>query len=507
MKLLRIALFFFISILFLLSSTLANAEEVPDTKLTNKQGSKWRCDLDNAGQKTLRVDPFTSGRPDRKPCPVYQEQQSTCIELSDGVACEYNTTGSPGVQPGGQTGGLSWTITPNNKQPGEEYIDGNTPTVTITFSGLADDNLYLYPKTDQTGVRLRRGALSQIKSESGTITLTVCGNGRDALKGERIGKGKKCSGNESDYFHEGNVYRLGLYDDENGEAQLMVAEFYVRNSAPIIKIGLSPRGTLPALTAALSGRRPGGGDRNNYQLVLTGAGNYSNNQCIQTNKSNQTIPLGTQEDFLTPAPAMGEDNPASIIFTRGESKSGLMPGTYTLKLRERVDDTGLGQVKGGCNGGGITYVELGFNLAKDGSITDIKAEFDPDGIDTLKLEEQLSTFAPIPCADLEPPDPGDPEKPRMCKKVRTAIGLINVSAEGFVNSLFRFVLVIAGFGAIIIIIYSGYVLATSQGNKEKIAAARETLTSAILGLLFIIFSIVILEIIGVDILRIPGLTR
>ena len=59
----------------------------------------------------------------------------------------------------------------------------------------------------------------------------------------------------------------------------------------------------------------------------------------------------------------------------------------------------------------------------------------------------------------------------------------------------------------LIIIYSGYVLATSQGNKEKIAAARETLTSAILGLLFIIFSIVILEIIGVDILRIPGLTR
>jgi len=493
-------------ILFFSSSTLAIADEVPDTKLTNRQGVKWHCESDNAGQRTLRVDPFTSGRPDKRPCPVYQEQQSICGELPDGVVCEYFPAGSPGFQPGAQSGDLSWTI--NNKPPGEKYIDGNTPTVTITFSGLApNDNLYLYPKTDQTGARL--GVLSPINTGESktTITLTVCGNGRDALKGEKIGKGKKCSGNESDYFHEGNVYRLGLYDDKNGEAQLMVAEFYIRNSAPIIKIGSSPRGTLPALTAALSGRRPGGGDRNNYQLVLTGAGNYSNNQCIQTNKSNQTIPLGTQEDFLTPAPAMGEDNPASIIFTRGESKSGLMPGTYTLKLRERVDDTGLGQVKGGCNGGGITYVELGFNLAKDGSITDIKAEFDPDGIDTLKLEEQLSTFAPIPCADLEPPDPGDPEKPRMCKKVRTAIGLINVSAEGFVNSLFRFVLVIAGFGAIIIIIYSGYVLATSQGNKEKIAAARETLTSAILGLLFIIFSIVILEIIGVDILRIPGLTR
>src|SRR3989344_3818193 len=207
------------------------------------------------------------------------------------------------------------------------------------------------------------------------------------------------------------------------------------------------------------------------------------------------------------SPGLGEGKPASIIFTRGGAKSGGKAGAYPLKLRGRVDDTGLGQVKGGCNGGGITYIELKLNLEKNGNIKILSYEYDPDGIDTLKLEEQLSTFAPIPCADLEPPDPGDPEKPRMCKKVRTAIGLINVSAEGFVNSLFRFVLVIAGFGAIIIIIYSGYVLATSQGNKEKIAAARETLTSAILGLLFIIFSIVILEIIGVDILRIPGLTR
>ena len=47
----------------------------------------------------------------------------------------------------------------------------------------------------------------------------------------------------------------------------------------------------------------------------------------------------------------------------------------------------------------------------------------------------------------------------------------------------------------------------SRGDKEKLAGARETLTSAIVGLLFIVLSIVILEIIGVDILRIPGFSR
>jgi hypothetical protein len=44
----------------------------------------------------------------------------------------------------------------------------------------------------------------------------------------------------------------------------------------------------------------------------------------------------------------------------------------------------------------------------------------------------------------------------------------------------------------------------SQGNPEKIQAAREQLTAAIVGLLFIIFSLVIIQVLGYDILHIPG---
>jgi hypothetical protein len=44
----------------------------------------------------------------------------------------------------------------------------------------------------------------------------------------------------------------------------------------------------------------------------------------------------------------------------------------------------------------------------------------------------------------------------------------------------------------------------SQGNPEQVKGAREQLTAAIIGLLFIIFSLVILQIIGVNILKIPG---
>jgi uncharacterized membrane protein YqhA len=63
---------------------------------------------------------------------------------------------------------------------------------------------------------------------------------------------------------------------------------------------------------------------------------------------------------------------------------------------------------------------------------------------------------------------------------------------------------ISGGIALILIIISGYKFMVSQGNPEATKAATEQLTSAIIGLLFIIFSFVILQIVGVNILRIPG---
>lgn len=93
------------------------------------------------------------------------------------------------------------------------------------------------------------------------------------------------------------------------------------------------------------------------------------------------------------------------------------------------------------------------------------------------------------------------------QKCETALGTISTNPADFVKSIFGIVLSIAGGVALILIMISGYSLMFSQGNQEKVQAAREQLTSAIVGLLFIIFSITILQIIGVDILRIPGLSR
>lgn len=92
-----------------------------------------------------------------------------------------------------------------------------------------------------------------------------------------------------------------------------------------------------------------------------------------------------------------------------------------------------------------------------------------------------------------------------CLAVDTAVGGIDTDPASFIKKLFAILLSLSGGVALILIIISGYRLMTSSGNPEKVQAAQETLTSAIVGLLFVLFSLVILEVIGVDLLRIPGL--
>jgi hypothetical protein len=108
---------------------------------------------------------------------------------------------------------------------------------------------------------------------------------------------------------------------------------------------------------------------------------------------------------------------------------------------------------------------------------------------------------------LPPPNPCPEENQNengTCNQVSTAIGNISVEPSMFISNLLRVLLSVSGGIILLLIIRSGYQLITSQGNPEKITEAKDRITSAIIGLLFIIFSMVILEVIGVNILNIPG---
>ncbi len=90
---------------------------------------------------------------------------------------------------------------------------------------------------------------------------------------------------------------------------------------------------------------------------------------------------------------------------------------------------------------------------------------------------------------------------------QTDIGCIPDNPAGFASSLFTIGLGLIGGIAVLSIIYGGYILLTSQGNREAIQKGKSYITYAIIGLVFAIGSVVVLQIATVDILQIPGFSK
>lgn len=88
-------------------------------------------------------------------------------------------------------------------------------------------------------------------------------------------------------------------------------------------------------------------------------------------------------------------------------------------------------------------------------------------------------------------------------EVDTAIGCIPTDFGGLFTKFFSLGIGIAGGIAFLLILFGGFQILTSAGNPEQLAAGKELVTSAITGLLMIIFSVFLLRVIGVDILGIP----
>lgn len=98
------------------------------------------------------------------------------------------------------------------------------------------------------------------------------------------------------------------------------------------------------------------------------------------------------------------------------------------------------------------------------------------------------------------PCPCDPQKPQ----VWTAFGCVSTDPQGFMGKILQIGIGIGGGIAFLLILFGGFQILTSAGNPEQLTAGREMVTSAIAGLLLIIFSIFLLRLIGVDILGIYG---
>jgi hypothetical protein len=89
--------------------------------------------------------------------------------------------------------------------------------------------------------------------------------------------------------------------------------------------------------------------------------------------------------------------------------------------------------------------------------------------------------------------------------IDTAIGCIPVGLpKDFVEFFLRWALGLGGLIAMILIIYSGFLILTSAGNPKQVAAGKELLAAAISGILLLALSAYLLRFIGVDVLGLPG---
>ena len=377
-------------------------------------------------------------------------------------------------------------------------VSEKIPTVKVTFIGYREDPVgkYFCYKTKQEECN-DEDDFKVIKSGSlqgGIISETVCGDGENNLKGTSH---KGCDTNPNDgnddYFWQGKVYRLGLYTKKNKATKLAQASFFIKHSYPRVEI--LPKNPGPIEGGAISinisglkrvGKKDNGDKQNNYQIILEG----------------RDIAYGPEHMC---AVVKEESSPAKVTSPSTSAGnlpqfSGLKRGKYLLKILEQNSEKGDFGSGTACAGGFAFYYA---------PIT-VGTKEHPGKIGEL-IQDPNQQESSDELQRLEPPPPpcltGDRTNDGRCIAVTTALGKINVMPEQFVGSLFKIFLSAASVSGFMIFLYAGYKILTSGGNKEKVGEAREQIKAVILGILFIVISLVILETLGVDILKIPGFSR
>lgn len=93
------------------------------------------------------------------------------------------------------------------------------------------------------------------------------------------------------------------------------------------------------------------------------------------------------------------------------------------------------------------------------------------------------------------------------KGVETGIGCIPTdNLTDFLKFVLRWTFFASGGIIALMVIATGYTLLTSQGNPEKLQAAKENIVALFSGLILIVFSLVLLQTIGADVLKLPTFT-
>lgn len=426
-------------------------------------------------------------------------------------------------------------------------ISGLTPYINLSFLNLVNGDEYFLCARSLLDCESDTYSTIPSPEDEMIVIETICGNGPDGVKGANINpgeKGKACNSSK-DYFHEGKFYRVGLLADDGSDSYRSIAQFYVNYYYPTVvlnsqykvdaqraaskepkeliikdmetgvdvrngkerevelKSGLN--GALDVLIESMV--KAGGKNRNDFQIVLSRPFDEKDTVCVD---------LENTSDYAT-----WSKTPNVYFGTNGNKKStdgdngslGALPiGEYFLYINERVDrDAGFG-VGSDCDGG-FSYYKLKLESRADENnvlhlYLNVKdSQFDPNNTEAGKFSKALG-LAPIQCAEgltANGEVTRDTTQMVECTKLETAIGALSIDPMAFIGDIMSWVIGFAILGGLGLLIYSGYLLIYSRGDQEKITNAKDNIKAAIIGLVFLILSIAILEFIGVQILRIPGL--
>ncbi|MBU0975142.1 pilin [Patescibacteria group bacterium] len=168
---------------------------------------------------------------------------------------------------------------------------------------------------------------------------------------------------------------------------------------------------------------------------------------------------------------------------------------YTLRIK---DKDGPVYAEQNCSGFSFTVV----NGCPPESCEE-EQTLDPEtlGPDVFSLCDQIpedNTVQRTACLDCTRGGDDDLEG------IWTAIGCIKKDPKIIIGKLIEVGLGVGGGFTLITFLAAGFIFSTSQGSPDKVKNAKEMMTASVVGLVFIIFSVSILQFIGWSILKIPG---
>src|SRR3989338_8581457 len=337
---------------------------------------------------------------------------------------------------------LGQTVT--TQPPDLSHIDELTQGITVSITNLNPSKKYqLCADAELVGVTcITYTGVTSIPQ------FTVCG-AEDKIK-------FNCSGNN--WFHGGNTYNLFLAEGDLNKFGLPDStdviknlSFYVFRHYP----GIDVTANSGKVKITITGRRPGPDSNNNYAI---NASDSQEQGCVTAN---------------------------------GSIDLNLTPGQHTIYVREQIGDTGIPGIVGQCSAkafpwrDGFLYYQITLTVNSDGSISNVVITKDPENKDKASGGGSGGGSGENPC------------KNNVCK---TALGDISTDPAGFAGKILSIAIGLAGGIALILMVIGSVRVLTSSGDQQRLAGGRDMIVAALAGLLFLIFSVLILRFIGIHIL-------